>query len=356
MGSDFLKFDSDSGSDSSTSNSPSSVFSLDSSTWPYSAESSPPSSPSSKFSLKGLPFTREAPSSEQMPALCRRKCDNVIVDFGDVLFSWSAPSAISSSSIPPRTLHKIRRTATWFEYDKGNLDQESCYASLALEFGVEAVGIAETFQRARESLQCNKPMLEFLHAIKRDNRGVKIYAMTNISAPEWELLRRTGPLKQEDWNLFEQIFTSCEAHERKPNLGFYRRVLEVTGVDPIRTLFVDDKLENVLPAQSFGMHGIVYTTFEKVSRKMRNLLREDPIGDGNTWIRTNAKRMPSMTNTGAVLMENFAQLLILELTGERELVDYMAYSRECNFFQGDNSSLLTLVILLIRVLYVKRSC
>jgi HAD superfamily hydrolase (TIGR01509 family) len=212
---------------------------------------------------------------------------------------------------------------------------------------VEAVGIAETFQRARESLQCNKPMLEFLHAIKRDNRGVKIYAMTNISAPEWELLRRTGPLKQEDWNLFEQVFTSCEAHERKPNLGFYRRVLEVTGVDPIRTLFVDDKLENVLPAQSFGMHGIVYTTFEKVSRKMRNLLREDPVGDGNAWIRTNAKRMPSMTNTGAVLMENFAQLLILELTGERELVDYMAYSKECNFFQGDNPSLLTLVILLI---------
>jgi hypothetical protein len=38
--------------------------------------------------------------------------------------------------------------------------------------------------------------------------------MSNISVPDWEVLQTKG--RPEDWLLFERVFTSAEAMERKP--------------------------------------------------------------------------------------------------------------------------------------------
>jgi hypothetical protein len=50
--------------------------------------------------------------------------------------------------------------------------------------------------------------------------------------------------------------------------------------------------------------------------------------------------MPSITNTDVVLHENFSQLLILEATGERDLVEFVEHPRLFNFFQ-DNCGVVT---------------
>ncbi|KAG9309551.1 hypothetical protein JVU11DRAFT_10529 [Chiua virens] len=64
--------------------------------------------------------------------------------------------------------------------------------------------------------------------------------MSNISAPDWEVLHHVG--RPEDWALFERVFTSATAHERKPNLGYFYHVLELAGIEPHRTAFMDNKL------------------------------------------------------------------------------------------------------------------
>ena len=45
-----------------------------------------------------------------------------------------------------------------------------------------------------------------------------------------------------------------KARERKPHMKFYKHILEHISVDPAGIIFVDDKIENVLPARLFGMH------------------------------------------------------------------------------------------------------
>jgi FMN phosphatase YigB (HAD superfamily) len=255
-----------------------------------------------------------------------RRCDNVIFDLGDVLFTWSAKTA---TSVPPKTLRKILRSATWFEYEKAQIEEQDCYAAVGAEFGIDPSEVAAAFQGARDSLQSSPDMLELLHTIKKEP-GVRFYAMSNISAPDWEVLKHKGT--QQDWDLFERVFTSAEARERKPNLGFFRQVLAQTGVDPSRTAFVDDKLENVLSARSLGLHGIIFTTFEDVAKQLQSLFR-DPILAGNGYLHDNAKKMVSMTDSGVLLEENFAQLLLLEQTGDASLVDYIQYPRLCNFFK-----------------------
>jgi FMN phosphatase YigB (HAD superfamily) len=255
-----------------------------------------------------------------------RQIDNVIFDLGDVLFTWSANTG---TSISPETLHSILRSSTWFEYEKGNFDEEEVYGLIAAEFSLDASEVGAAFRAARDSLQSNPSMVTLLHELK-ENSDIQLFAMSNISAPDWEVLRHKG--RPEDWALFERIFTSAAARERKPNLGYFRHVQESTGIDPRRTVFVDDKLENVVSARSIGFKGIVFTSFDEVARDLRTLVR-NPIVDGEQYLRDHAKEMKSVTDTGVILEENFAQLLILEATGDPSLVDYIKYPRLTNFFK-----------------------
>jgi putative hydrolase of the HAD superfamily len=57
-------------------------------------------------------------------------------------------------------------------------------------------------------------------------------------------------------DIFPTFFSSCWLGVRKPTLAIYERVLGMTQTDPTRTLFVDDRLQNLTPAAGLGMRTI----------------------------------------------------------------------------------------------------
>jgi FMN phosphatase YigB (HAD superfamily) len=126
----------------------------------------------------------------------------VIFDLGDVLFSWS-PST-PKSPLPAKTLKQILRTSTWFEYEKGNLTEEEAYSNVANELNISASDVASAFGAARDSLKSNPTLLEVIREIK--GAGRNIFAMSNISAPDWEVLSTKA--NPNEWALFDQVFTS----------------------------------------------------------------------------------------------------------------------------------------------------
>ena len=255
------------------------------------------------------------------------RCTSIIFDLGDVLFTWSAET---KTRVSPKMLKNILRSATWFEFEKGNLTEQEAYDTVARELKVESDDVRQAFQVARDSLQSNKHLVSLIQELK-DQYGLRIFAMSNISAPDFAVLKKMAT--PEEWGLFERVFTSHEARERKPNLGFYKYVLRETGLDPLQTLFIDDKIENILPARSLGIKGIVFDSFDNLSRQIRNYVG-DPVGRAEAWMRANAKQMLSVTNTGVTVHENFAPLLIYEATGDRSLVEYVEHPRLFNFFIG----------------------
>ena len=101
---------------------------------------------------------------------------------------------------------------------------------------------------------------------------------------------------------------SASAHEQKPNISFYQHVINQTGIDPSRTIFIDDKIENVLSARSFGMHGIVFDDQAKVVQQLKNLCG-DPILQGTNFLTLHRKCLTSVTSTNVELSEVLAFLL-----------------------------------------------
>ncbi|KZV70680.1 HAD-like protein [Peniophora sp. CONT] len=253
-------------------------------------------------------------------------CTTLIFDIGDVLFSWSP---VTSTSIKPKQLKSILNSPTWHAYECGALDEQECYAKIGAQFLLDPAEVQQAFADARASLQPDDTFLSFIRELQAETGNtLRIFAMSNISAPDYEVLRT----KPADWGIFERVFTSAAAGQRKPNLGFYRYVLSETNTDASRAVFIDDKPDNVLAARACGLNAIVFDQPTEVRRALRNYVLE-PTARAHSFLNSRAGEHDSFTDTGITIGDNFCQLLILEATRDRSLVRYMQHPTKWNFFR-----------------------
>ena len=234
----------------------------------------------------------------------------VIFDLGDVLFTWSPDT---TTTIPAKMMRSIISSVIWMEYECGRIEQDACYQQVAERFSVPAAEVAEAFSQAQDSLRPNSTMISFIHKLKEASWGaVKVYAMSNVSKEDYAVLST----KLADWSVFNQVFTSGHSGMRKPDLSFYRHVLEEIKLAPEEVVFIDDRTENVLAAKSLGINGIVFEDNSTVSRTLTGIF-DGPIAKGYHYLHRNAKHFDSITDSGVVVPDNYAQLLILDATQDR---------------------------------------
>ena len=229
----------------------------------------------------------------------------VIFDLGDVLFSWSSKT---TTTLPSKLLREFLSSNVWKRYECGKIGQDACYQQIAQDFAVPALEVAEAFRQARESLQPNAELLSLLRSLKEGIRA-RIFAMSNISKEDYAALS-----EKFDFSIFDRVFISGAAGMRKPNTNFFQHVMQEIGLNPSETLFIDDKPENVQAAQALGVNGLVFD--DTAVGKLRDLI-EDPISKAYKYLHNNARRFDSVTDSGVVISDNFAQLLILDATGKK---------------------------------------
>ncbi|PIL29251.1 hypothetical protein GSI_09300 [Ganoderma sinense ZZ0214-1] len=256
-----------------------------------------------------------------------RQCDNVVVDFGGVLFTWSANTM---TPVRPKLLRRILSSSIWFEYERGTITEQECVQLVAAEFSIFEVDFARALKNLRRSVRLDNAVFDLLRSLKK-RAGVRIFAVANMASAEWDLLRRK--MEPEVWALFDHIYTSATVGARKPNLDFFKHILDAAGLNPARTVLVDNRVENIVSATSIGMKAVAFTTAEEAERALTALVR-DPVADAERWMRAHAKEMWSVTDTGAALEENFGQLLILDVTKDASLANVVAPKRLANFFRG----------------------
>lgn len=222
-------------------------------------------------------------------------------------------SSVENVQLPINTFKSMLYCAATVEYQCGRITEEQYFSRLASDFGHSKEEIETAILAVRKSLQVNEAVLKSLFAMKAQFEGrLKLYAATSLSQEDYALVKGLDV----DWSLFEQVFVSSEMGMRKPELRFYQRVLDEIGLQAEQVILVDDDTENMLAALSMGLQGVL-SLEDSSSRSVLNLLQIDPIGRGTQFLQQNAQNFPSFSHTGIPIKENFAQLLILELTGDR---------------------------------------
>ena len=239
--------------------------------------------------------------------------NTLILDLGGVLFSWSTKTKTGISS---QTLKSILSSPPWREYECGRITKEVCHDQVGERFSFQPSEVAEALLEAGGSLQSNDAMISLVHGLKEASNGtLRVYAMSNISKPDYDVLAKI-PV---DWSVFDKVFISGDAGMRKPDLSFYRHVLEVTHTAAQDAVFVDDSFENVFAARSLGMCGVLFDNNINVSQNLRNLFG-NPVHRGKEFLSCNAHHLHSITDSDIVVHDNFAQILILSATNNEYIL------------------------------------
>jgi 2-haloacid dehalogenase len=87
------------------------------------------------------------------------------------------------------------------------------------------------------------------------SRGHRLHALTNWSAETFPIARRRFAFLE--W--FENIVVSGEVGLAKPDPRIFALAIERCGLDPARTVFIDDSPRNVEAGRQAGMHALHFT-------------------------------------------------------------------------------------------------
>jgi putative hydrolase of the HAD superfamily len=70
--------------------------------------------------------------------------------------------------------------------------------------------------------------------------------------------------------LFTVFVSSCFVHVRKPDGDIYRLALDLTGTDPGKAIYIDDRAMFVDEAEKLGIPGICYKDLESTRKKLES--------------------------------------------------------------------------------------
>lgn len=192
------------------------------------------------------------------------KIDAVVFDVGNVLLSWKAQELLDML-IPERPdLHeeltiRIFKSPYWCMRDRGSASLEEVIAAMS----THAAELEPYIRRVMEGWIDLPAMPEGVAALKTCKaHGVKLYALTNYADKEFTHACATNDF----FALFDDFVVSAREQMIKPGHEIYEVLISRYGLDPARTLFIDDTPANIEGALHCGWQGICYNRPGKLTR------------------------------------------------------------------------------------------
>lgn len=197
--------------------------------------------------------------------------DAVVLDYGNVLYTWDAVAAVAGR-VP---------VAQWDEFvASGEFDRLNAMADRGTPF--------EEILAELRAAHPERPDWEHLQRLYWEHfadtktgpvpgtgaivdelldAGVPLYALTNFHDVLFERTRHMVP----QLTRFTGIVVSGEEHLAKPDPAIYRVLLERYGLEPSRTLFVDDSPANIEGARAVGMQALRFVGAGRLRAELTEL-------------------------------------------------------------------------------------
>lgn len=198
-----------------------------------------------------------------------QKIENVIFDVGNVLMDFGWEEYLKSFGFSSDKYEKIAdatfRSNVWNERDRGVLTEEE-YVNQCIDLAPEyAEDIREVMRRTPECISIMDYAETWVKYLK--NQGINTYILSNYGHYMLEKNRsQMSFLKYVDGVVF-----SCEVNQLKPEPQIYKTLLKRYGIDPSKSVFLDDKKENCEGAEKVGMHAIVFKNFKQAVTELEKL-------------------------------------------------------------------------------------
>ena len=186
------------------------------------------------------------------------KLDAIIFDLGGVIINLYEERTFEAfAKMGQLTIEEVAALASREEYFKkyetGAVDDPAFRKHLraSLPFEGDEVHLDEAWNAMLGAIPRAK--LDLLEKLRSD---YKLFVMSNTNAIHVKRFLQIADQVSPDkafFNYFDKVYLSHEIGERKPNPGAWQVILDEQPIIADRTLFIDDKEENILAATKLGL-------------------------------------------------------------------------------------------------------
>ncbi|MBO7143785.1 MAG: HAD family phosphatase [Salinivirgaceae bacterium] len=192
---------------------------------------------------------------------------NVIFDLGGVVFSRDKKLCSSDLIAFWKIIHATPTPNFWLEFDRGTLTWEEMVLTMT---EVMQMPYNHCDEILKEAIAQTRPVAatgELIGQLKK--AGYKLFVLSNMSF-EFIADFRKYPILNE----FDGEVISCYHNLIKPERAIYELISNKFGLNPVETLFIDDKPVNTVAAADFGFNVFNFDREnpEKACDKLRKIL------------------------------------------------------------------------------------
>jgi len=187
---------------------------------------------------------------------------NIVFDFGGVLFRWQ-PHEFLERLIPQRTRTDADTqtliadffegfAGDWGEFDRGMIEAGPLADRIAARTGLELADVRAVINVIPHELEPLRDTVALLHRLH--DAGHALYYLSNMPAAYADHLEANHDFI----GLFRTGVFSARVNLIKPDPAIFAHATEVFGIDPARTLFIDDVAKNVAAARAAGWQAMQF--------------------------------------------------------------------------------------------------
>lgn len=111
-------------------------------------------------------------------------------------------------------------------------------------------------------------VIRLINELKK--QGFRLAVLSNMFPYQTKVISENN-----GYDLFDNTFISCERGLRKPDLEFYELVIKEMNGAPKECLFIDDKEENLVPAEKLGMKTILAKKPEQIVEDVWEIIKAE---------------------------------------------------------------------------------
>ncbi len=195
--------------------------------------------------------------------------DAIVFDIGDVLVEVRKFQHIDAMDVSDDAKEYLRKymncSEIWTKFDTGLYTQEEIvdmFAAVAPKYRTET----EEFINTVADDLIDFPYASYWIAGLKQ-AGYKVYTLSNWTEGLQAEVVEHGNMAF--LPITDGSIWSFEEHLIKPDPEMFRRLIEKTGIDPERTVFIDDTEKNTAAAEALGFKTILFKDFNTAVAALR---------------------------------------------------------------------------------------
>jgi 2-haloacid dehalogenase len=191
---------------------------------------------------------------------------NVVFDIGRVFLHLDHQPflrLLGERGVDISDLDALLARIAFDDHETGRLDGSGLLERFA-RLASSPVTHAELHAKWVDMFELQPRMVELAHRLSERYR---VYLLSNVGDLHWAHISREYGIHQ----IGHGALLSYLAGVMKPHEGIYVEAERRFGLDPARTVFIDDRPENITAAKARGWHGIVHSDYDGTVAGLRAL-------------------------------------------------------------------------------------